>query len=385
MKRFCISVLFFAFAIMQSCTDFQESEAPVSFGVNTKELAFSKDGGISSLTVSSGSKWDVTSMPEWISLGGISSSGLSPYEWTVSISASANDGYNRDGVIVLKANTETIAVSLTQEGGKGKYVAVESISISSTELTLTVGENASLSYTITPSDASIKNVTWESSSPSIATISQSGRVDAIAEGKTVITVTTEDGGKTASCVVTVKPVRVSSVTLDKKTLTLKVGESSTLTATVLPENAANKNVSWSSSNTNVATVSKGKVTAKAAGTATITVKTDDGGKTASCTVTVIVPVTGVSLDQKSLSLAQGSTATLKATITPSNATNKDVTWSSSDDKVVTVSNGKVTAKAAGTAIVTVTTKDGGKTDSCSVSVYNIASGDIEGTGEEVWE
>lgn len=276
------------FAIV-ACTDFQEEEVPVSFGVDVSQVDFSSAASTRSVTVSSGTKWDVSSMPQWISLQSINHSGYSPYEWTVSFSAAANDEYNREGTIIIKTGSNTAEISVSQEGRKGKYIAVESVSLSSMELTLTEGENASLVFTINPSNASIKDVTWESSSTSVATVSQSGRVDAVSEGTTLITVTTEDGNKTASCAVTVKAkvIPVTGISLNKTTLSMNEGDVQVLTATVSPSNATDKSVTWSSSNTSVATVSSsGVVTAKIAGSATIMVTTNDGGKTATCSVTV---------------------------------------------------------------------------------------------------
>ena len=169
----------------------------------------------------------------------------------------------------------------------------------------------------------------------------------------------------------VKPVAVTGVTLDKTTVVLAEGETETLTATVSPENATNKAVTWTSSNEGVATVADGVVTAKAAGTATITVTTADGSKTATCAITVkaaTVSVTGVTLDKTSVTLTKGDTETLTATVAPENATNKAVTWTSSDENVATVADGIVTAKAAGTATITVTTADGRKTATCVITV-----------------
>ena len=262
---------------------------PDGLSVDKKELAFSIGSDSQSVKVTSGSRWDVNSKPEWISLQSINRSEHTPYEWTVNFNAAANDDYNREGVIVFKANAETVDVAVTQDGKKGKYVPVDAVSISPTELTLTEEEISTLTYTISPSNASVKEVSWESSSPSVATVSQDGKVEAIAEGTALITVTTKDGEKKASCNVTVtaKKISVTGVSLDKMTLSLTEGETATLTATVSPSNATDKSVTWSSSNTSVATVSSsGVVTAKAAGSATITVTTTDGGKTATCAVTV---------------------------------------------------------------------------------------------------
>ncbi len=177
-------------------------------------------------------------------------------------------------------------------------------------------------------------------------------------------------------------IPVQSVSLDKSQLDLAVGQTYTLTATVKPSNATNKSVTWTSNNTSVATVSSsGVVTAKAAGNATITVKTNDGGKTATCSVnvsgaTATVAVTGVSLNTASLTMTEGNIRTLTATVTPSDATNKTVTWSSSNTSVASVSSsGVVTAKSAGSVVITVTTNDGGKRATCSVTVKASTSED----------
>ena len=168
-------------------------------------------------------------------------------------------------------------------------------------------------------------------------------------------------------------VDVEKVSLNKSATTLTEGESETLTATITPSNATgDKTVKWSSSNEAVATVdSNGKVTAKKAGTAVITA-TSSNGKTAGCTVTVKqkeIAITGISLNKSTTSLTEGESETLTATITPSNATgDKTVKWSSSNEAVATVdSNGKVTAKKAGTAVITATSSNG-KTAGCTVTV-----------------
>ena len=168
-------------------------------------------------------------------------------------------------------------------------------------------------------------------------------------------------------------VDVEKVSLNKSATTLTEGESETLTATITPSNATGgKTVKWSSSNEAVATVdSNGKVTAKKAGTAVITA-TSSNGKTAGCTVTVKqkeIAITGISLNKSTTSLTEGESETLTATITPSNATgDKTVKWSSSNGAVAAVdSNGKVTAKKAGTAVITATSSNG-KTAGCTVTV-----------------
>ena len=239
-------------------------------------------------------------------------------------------------------------------------------------LPLAVGGTLTLIPKVEPENAANKQVSWLSNAPAVATITD-GIVAGLTAGTAIITVTTEDGNKTASCIinVTTNIVSVTGVTLDKPSLTLAVGGTETLTPTVSPDNATNQNVTWSSRNPSVATVANGIVTAVAAGNATITVATQDGNRTATCAVTVTaagVSVTGVTLNKSTLTLAVGGTETLTATVAPENATNKNVTWSSSASAVATVANGVVTAVAAGAATITVTTQDGNRTATCAVTV-----------------
>jgi uncharacterized protein YjdB len=167
-------------------------------------------------------------------------------------------------------------------------VSVTGVSLNKTTLPLNVGQSETLTATLTPPNASNKNVYWSSSAPNIATVTQSGLVTALSDGTAVITVTTEEGGKTANCSVSVTAalVPVTGVTLDKTVIAISVGGIEILTATVAPADASNKNLIWSSSYTAVATVSNGIVTGVSAGSAIITVITEDGGKFATCSVTV---------------------------------------------------------------------------------------------------
>ena len=170
-------------------------------------------------------------------------------------------------------------------------------------------------------------------------------------------------------------VAVTGVSLNKTATTMLKGNKETITATVAPSNAANKTVTWSTSNAGIATVASGEITAIAKGTAVITVTTADGSKTAACNVTVsdtAVAVTSLALNKTSTSITAGNTEKLTATITPSGATNQNVTWSSSNTAIATVSGGTVTAVSAGTATITVTTTDGRKTATCTVTVSNNA-------------
>lgn len=253
-----------------------------------------------------------------------------------------------------------------------------SIRLDNSTLNLTVGESRLLKATTDPSGAS-SGVTWTSSDTKVATVSN-GSVKAVGKGKATITAKTSNG-KTATCTVTVS-VAVTGISLSRSTLRLNKGDSSTLTATITPSDAGNKTVTWSSSNNAVVSVSGGKITAKSAGTATITATTNNG-KTASCIVMVVVPETEVTISKTTVIIAAGKSVTLTAKVLPNDATNKTVTWQSSNQNVATVSAGKIVAKKEGTAVITVSTSNG-KTATCKVIVKKnntrVVSGDVNGDG-----
>ena len=254
------------------------------------------------------------------------------------------------------------------------------MTLNKTSTSIQVGGTETLTATVSPKDAANKKVTWKSSNAAIASVDANGKVTAVKVGEATITVTTEDGGKTATCKVTVsdKEIKVTGVTLNQTSISIVPGGGERLTATVTPADATNKNVTWKSSNEAIATVdANGIVIGVASGTATITVTTEDGGYTATCAVEVInvVNVTGVTLNKTTLKLGKGASETLTATVVPGDAYNKNVTWTSSDPAVATVdASGKVTGVAKGTATITVTTEDGGHTATCAVEVADIKNG-----------
>ncbi len=273
------------------------------------------------------------------------------------------------GVIALAVSAFTVASCVRPAA----EIAVTGVTVSQPSLSLEEGETATISYTVQPKDATTPDVSFSSSDTSVATVSNTGIVTAVAPGTATITVKTKDGGFTATVTITVKAktVAVTGISLDKTELTLKSGEKATLTATVTPANATDKSVTWTSSDPPVVAVDNGEILAGKPGTATITVKTKDGGKTATCKVTVEsgdVAVTGVSLDKTELTLKSGEKATLTATVTPEDATDKTVTWTTSDAAVVAVDKGEVLAGKPGKATITVKTNDGGKTATCSITV-----------------
>ena len=250
-------------------------------------------------------------------------------------------------------------------------VPVEKITLDS-EMTVTTSGLHELEYTIEPANASIQDLEWESTDEAVAKVQySSGRyvLYAYKNGTTTITATATDGsGVTASCEVTVNinyPVQGISLNHDAKTFT-KAGETLQLTATIYPDSATNKTVTWKSSDEKVATVDEsGLVTAVGNGTANITATTEDGNFKATCQVTVEIPELTLSLDKTELTLTQ-TEEQQKLTATVSDPEEK-VTWLSSDPFVATVTrDGIVTAIANGTA--TITASAGDKTVSCTVEV-----------------
>ena len=294
--------------------------------------------------------------------------------------------------LVTAKSAGTATITCTAQDGSGVKatckvtvtVPVSGIQLSQTSAALTVGDTLTLTKTIYPSDATNQAVTWTSSSDAVASVDSNGKITAKTAGSAVITCkSVSDNSVVGICNVTVKAkvqtpseIKVNKITLNKTTASVTKGKTLQLTATVTPGNATKKEVKWSTSNKNVAMVStSGLVTAKSAGTAIITCTAkDESNVKATCKITVknpVVKVTKVTLNKTTATLAPKETLTLKATVTPTNATNKAVTWKSSNTKIATVSSsGKVTAKAAGTVTITCRAKDGsGKKATCKITVY----------------
>lgn len=239
-------------------------------------------------------------------------------------------------------------------------------------LDIPVNGTGTVAYSVLPENAYNKNVSFESADAGIAAVNANGVVTGVSAGETTITVTTEDGGFTGACTINVYSQAVTGVTIEPSEAELTVGSSTKLTATVLPENATNKNVIYSVDDESILSVNQdGNVTGLSLGTATVTVTTEDGGFTASAEINVIpVRVTGVSISPKSASIALGCTVQLAASIKPSNAANKNLSWSVSDETIISVDGqGTVTGLSLGTATVTVTTEDGGFSASAEITVY----------------
>ncbi|MBQ2872472.1 MAG: Ig domain-containing protein [Bacilli bacterium] len=266
---------------------------------------------------------------------------------------------------IVGSQQSTCKVTVTSN-----FVAVSGIKLNKSSLSILIGSSETLTKIISPSNATNQDVTWSSSNPSVATV-QNGKVTAKKVGTTIITASSS--GYNATCKVTViDTVALKKISLNKTSLTIKEKATEQLKITYTPSNATNKKVTWKSSNNNVVTVSStGKITGVTSGTATITAISNDGGYAATCKVTVEAiskNVTNVSLDKKELKLTTGDTQTLKVTINPSYAENKNVIWSSSDESIAKVENGTIKALSPGTAEIKVITEDGNKEALCKVTV-----------------
>jgi len=271
-----------------------------------------------------------------------------------------------------------------------------------TSISIPSGNFDYLTFTVQPAGAVYERVDWKSDNTEIVEVNN-GIIKAKKQDTTNVQVTI--GKVTKVCSIKVGSeqtgTRVDSVSLNKTTATLTVGNNETLTATVAPSNAANKEVFYISSDPKIAAVDSGsgKVTGKSEGNATITVYTKNLGKTATCAVTVKaassgsgdkpvdkpdeIPVESVSISPASLTLLIGDTANLTPLVLPTNASNRKIkSWISDKKDIAEVSllSGQVLAKAAGTATITVTTEDGDKTGTCTVKVLSgITAGIYKGT------
>lgn len=271
---------------------------------------------------------------------------------------------NNGKVTALKAGTTNIKVTAKNGVSATCVVNVKgpiiSITLDKQTLTMNKGTETTLKATINPSETTDdKTLTWKSSKESVAKVDAFGKVQAITAGTTTITVTTSNN-LSATCVVTVE-TPITSITLDKPTLTMNKGTEATLQATINPSDATmDKTLTWTTSKESVVTVDgSGKIQAMGAGTATITVTTSNNLK-ATSEITVLSPITSITLDKPTLNMERGTEATLQATINPSDTTDdKKLTWSSSNESVAKVDAfGKVQAMGPGKATITVKTVNG---------------------------
>ena len=268
---------------------------------------------------------------------------------------------------------------------KPEPVAVTGVLLDQVECDLGVGSTVTLTATVLPADATNKKIEWSVAPKGIVEISAKENVctvKAVKAGDVTVTAKTEEGGKTATCKITAKPVPVTGITLGPPTLKLPLGTSGTVTAAVLPENATNKTVTWTAEPVDAVELTDNKngsctVKALTKGTVTVTAKTEDGEKTAACEVECTVSVTGIALDQETATIEFEKTVTLTATVTPEEASDKTVTWKADPEAAVELTdNGDGTCVVkglkVGDAVVKATTADGGYEDACTVKVTPVA-------------
>ena len=245
-----------------------------------------------------------------------------------------------------------------------------SLSFAEKELTLAIGEEKQIGYTLQPENSTTV-ITWNTMNAEVATVNNTGMVTAVGVGQTYITAVTEEG-YVATCLIKITQ-QATGVKLDVTELTLDAGDKYIVKYTLDPPDSTDPGLTWTSQNETIATVADGTITAVAPGTTTIFVKTK-AGNVEYIFVTVRQSVKGLSLDKDKITIDKGETEKLEAVITPEGATNQKVTWKSSDETVVTISEaGEVTGKKGGVAVVTCTSEDGELEANCIVTVIEIAT------------
>ena len=243
------------------------------------------------------------------------------------------------------------------------FTGARSLKVSASAVTVFAGETAeALTVTVSPDDAAYQGVVWSSDDESVATVDENGCITGVKAGKATVTATSVEPAQkplTAKVKVTVNQA-VTGVSLSETTARVAKGKSLKLTASVLPADATSQKLTWSTSDKTIATVSNGTVSAKKPGTVTITATAADGsGISASCKVTVYQAVTALTMSAKNGAATVGKTMKATVKVKPDDATDKSLTWSSSDTGIATVdASGTVTAVKKGKCTITATAKDG---------------------------
>lgn len=291
------------------------------------------------------------------------------------------------GESIISVNPHLIIDGLESKSGLCRVRVikhVEGILMDST-FDVHIGESKQLIARTLPLDLTDDRIIFTSNDPTIATVTENGMITGLSRGSCVVTAISVDGGYSAQCVVKVL-LPVDGVTMEKHNLSLNVGDYEQLYANVLPVNADNKRLIWTTSNSEIAEVdADGSVTAKRCGVAFVKATSDDNPFAAdSCKVTVLQPVTGITLNYSTVELHQiGETIQLVATVLPEDASNKEVRWVSSNQSVCMVGNGTIVAVGYGTSVIIATTVDGSYMATCTVNVVEGADlpGDVNHDGE----
>jgi uncharacterized protein YjdB len=270
-------------------------------------------------------------------------------------------------------STESDTCVITAAAAPGSLVV--GVALDKVSTSIDIDGTETINATVFPSTATIRTLTWASSDPAKATVHPTtGEITGVANGVCNVIATTDDGGYTATCQVHVPLAHVEGISLNKVNTSIAIGASETLIATLWPSYAAIRGVTWTTSDPLIATVSViGKVDGIGHGICDVIATTVDGSYAAHCHVTVpTIAVGGVSIHETSLTISSlGHSETLVADVWPASASDKSVTWWSSNPSIATVSAiGLVTSIAYGTCIIRATTTDGGFTHDCTVYVQN---------------
>ncbi|MDQ0359926.1 Ig-like domain-containing protein [Breznakia pachnodae] len=267
-----------------------------------------------------------------------------------------------------KGEQETASIAVTV---KQKYIPVSYIELDKPFINMHIKGTDNMKAKVKPLDATNQNIIYTSFNTNAATVDENGNITATGVGMAIITATSERNNKfgtpeiaVLTVIVTPKYTSVSNVDIQEKSFSMMVKDTKQISTKIYPKNATNKGVIYSSSDEKTLTVNnRGEITAKAGGTATVTATSKDNygsctPKSDSIEVTVIQPVTGVEVQEKPISLMVGNTHQITTNVSPSDATNKDLSYKSSNEKILTVDkNGLITAKGKGIAVVSVESKD----------------------------
>ncbi|MCH5239615.1 MAG: Ig-like domain-containing protein [Muribaculaceae bacterium] len=247
-------------------------------------------------------------------------------------------------------------------------IEAQSITLNTTSEAVFIGQSLQLTATVNPENTTDKTITWISDNASVASVSTTGEVIAIAQG--TANITAECGNVKATCSVTVNPIPSEQLVMNYSALTLKIGAAQQLTASVYPTNTTDQTITWTTSDSSVVSVKEGLVTAVGVGTATITAQ--NGSQTAACTI-IVEPILAeqVILGLSSITINVNGTQSLQAGVLPANTTDPVLTWTSLNPEIATVTNGIVKGVSPGTTVITVAC--GAANASCAVTVLQPAT------------
>lgn len=253
------------------------------------------------------------------------------------------------------------------------YAAENIITINKGTIVVGPGYSETIRYTLLPGLNS-SNIIWKSANPNIATVDANGKVTGLTIGQTIITAHINGASSTCTIIVSNDYVPVKGISINRTNLNILLNSSESLNATIYPSNATNKDVVWTSSNPSIASVdSTGKVTARKIGSTIITASTSGYSATAIVNVVDSIPLKGITINKSNITIKEQASETLQINYNPSNATNKKITWKSSNNNIVKVdSNGKITGITAGSATITAISNDGGYVATCKVTVESLS-------------